>query len=79
MFFCKRHQSNQHPGDYGIYITLKYSLIYVGTVPLILTAETFKQIKLSNKTKSAFIFEVPVAPENGMILVNLSKSTSIGI
>jgi hypothetical protein len=51
-------------------MTLKYSLIYVGIEPLIVTAETFKQMKLSNKTKSAFIYGVAVVPENGSIPVN---------
>lgn len=69
LFFYKITLSNQAAGLGGIYITLKYSLIYCGVVLLIVTAETFKQMKLSNKTKSALNFDVGVAPENGVILL----------
>lgn len=70
LFFCKITFESQLAGLGGIYITLKYSLIYVGIEPLIFTAETFRQMKLSNKTKSALMFGVAVVPENGSILVN---------
>ena len=79
LFFYNITLSNHAAGVGGIYISLKYSVIYTGYEPLTVLIDAFKHMKLSNNTISALIIVVALHPLYGTTLGNALKSIYIGI